>query len=606
MPRAASSPLTSTRPSTLSALAAASIVAAYDPRWLAQPVAALARSVGERADRISRVKGRMLAGFTELVSRASQRGRPSASPVAAVDLARARAAEALLAVTTRQLAGRGSGGRAQQDELVAAQARLAREHSVDQRRFCAALAISERTFRSWRGRAAAPPQPQAPPPARRPRKRPVRRGRFALEVQPAGVQAMIDTSDWKLFGVPLKVIAVQDPGARGRRTWEASEVATQENAEEIVAVVRRALADRPGTQLVTDQGTPYMAQAAREIYEQMELEHAPQKEGDPLGKATLERSFRSVKDALEPLVSLSERLADALPALCDDALAAGLGRVLVGTFLDVDRRARASSLGGARGPPQDAFAALAQEMREKSRAENRSRRLTLERIHEEYEMPGTRTAFVRRFRRHVVGDILDAERRMGTRACRCQANYCDRYFAAILRKVAGEGAARRSRRRRRALADAEERAKLAEVTATRDHRRAHPEDWIVIGLERIGAQWRAESDGFVLGQRDPVRGELRRACAHLVATDPTSARDRAEVAWSRWHAHHAADLGRGGDHGDAPEGAPDDATRAIRAAFDRTLGEILPDLAPSLPDLARAILRPHTKRHPPPSPRLRI
>lgn len=32
---------------------------------------------------------------------------------------------------------------------------------------------------------------------------------------------MADTTDWSLFGVGLNIVAVQDPGARGEKLWEA-------------------------------------------------------------------------------------------------------------------------------------------------------------------------------------------------------------------------------------------------------------------------------------------------------------------------------------------------------------------------------------------------
>ncbi|MFQ5418574.1 MAG: hypothetical protein ACE5FL_16220 [Myxococcota bacterium] len=458
------------------------------------------------------------------------------------------------------------------------------------RRFCAALALPERTFRSWHARSPPPPPPPATPPQETKRK--PRRGRFALEVFPPGIAAAADTTDWALFGVPLKILAVQDPGARGLRTWEAAAVEEGEDAEKVAAVVREALSERPGTQLVTDQGTPYLAAAARQAYDEMELDHAPQKEADPLGKATLERSFRSVKDALEPLVRLTAKVSEAVPALRRGDFAAAVGRVLIGTYLAVDLRARRSTLSTGDAVDRDTYATLAEDVREKARAEDKSRRLTLERIHREYDMPGTARAFVRRLRLYAVADILEAERRMGAHACRCHARQCDRYLAAIVRKVARASAARRSAARRGELARAAQARERACLGALRAQRRDEPEEGLVAGLERIAEQWDAAAGCFVLGRQDPFRGALRAACAHLADADPRGARDRAEVAWGRWSE-------RNPDIADTPRDA-------IRAAFERTLAETIRPSAPSTRDLADDILRRTTNRRPPPDPHLRI
>lgn len=590
----ASSTSAAAKPSLLLALVAAAIVGAFAPAWLARPVAELAREHGVRADRVSRLKSRVLALFEPVLLRASQRGR-RAAPQADASAARAGAAEALLAVATDLLGTAALRGRAVRERLVAAQERIAREHGVSARDFCAALAVPERTFRSWRRPAVSVPEPAAAPPAiadGEPPWRP-RRGRFALSVTPPGVQAMADTTDWALFGVPLKVLAVQDPGARGVRLWDASAVETSEDAEKVIAVVQESLADRPGTQLVTDQGTPYMAEATAQALQDLELEHAPQKEADPLGKSTLERSFRSVKDALAPIARLTARLAEAVPALGHPDFAAAAGRLLVGTFLDVDRRAREGALRAAGAPHPDDFHLLADQARTRSRADARSRRLALARIHEEYDFPGSSAAFIRRFRRHLVADIVEAERSMGTGACRCHARACDRYFAAILRRVADEHGRRRAAERRRRLQEQLTRREQDRLRDIARHREDHPDEWLLAALDRVAVQWQPDTERFVLGRSDPFRGELLRALRRLAELHPLSARDRAEAAWTRWARTHN-ELGPA-------------ATAAVREGLLRSLRETLAPTPPSTSDLAASILR-HDKhrRHPPPPPHLRL
>jgi len=171
----ASSPPAGPRPSLLLALVAAAIVAAHDPSWLSAPVGERARAADVRPERVSRVKGRVLAAVVDLVAAASRRGRPAAPEDDGA--ARSGAAEALLAVATSVLGKLRLPGRALQDELVAAFERVAREHGVSLRRFCAALALPERTLRSWRARPPRPPPEPEQPPEEKPRPR---RGRFAL------------------------------------------------------------------------------------------------------------------------------------------------------------------------------------------------------------------------------------------------------------------------------------------------------------------------------------------------------------------------------------------------------------------------------------------
>jgi len=83
----------------------------------------------------------------------------------------------------------------------------------------------------------------------------------------------------------------------------------------IIGAVAAAAADRPGMQLITDQGTPYLAEAAKQAYDAIGVEHAPQREGSPTEKATVERGFGTIKNALAPLFEVLNRAAAAVPSL---------------------------------------------------------------------------------------------------------------------------------------------------------------------------------------------------------------------------------------------------------------------------------------------------
>jgi hypothetical protein len=140
---------------------------------------------------VSRIKARLRGAFTDLVEAATRRGRRPTPPTDH----RAPMLEALLAIATRLLALSAVPvrRRAVQDELVCAFDRVHRDHGVTARAFCTALALSERTFRSWQDR---PPRPPASPPPRPPR--PPRNdratGRFALEATAPDTQLGGDTT----------------------------------------------------------------------------------------------------------------------------------------------------------------------------------------------------------------------------------------------------------------------------------------------------------------------------------------------------------------------------------------------------------------------------
>lgn len=586
-----SSHAASATPSALLALLCASIVKDHDPSWLSAPVKDLAGSAGVRPERVSRLKAKLRAPFRSLLEKASRRGRPQRPRKTKAPGTRAR--EALLSVATEVIGSLSLTKRRIQDLVVAARDRLRVEEGLSHREFCAGLGLKERTVRYWAGRGAAPAEPPGPPPPPPPPPRCPGRGRFDLEVTLPGIQAQADTSDFALFEVPLKIVALQDPGNRREKLWESFAVEDHEDHEIIVKVVREALGDRPGTQLVTDQGTPYLARAAQQAYDELELLHEPQKEADGTKKATLERSFRTVKGALAPLVHLSGMLAQAIPALKDVGLAKALGRLLLATFLKVYLAARDAP---ATERPADpvVLEALAYAQREKARGERQSAKLLLQSIHDRYQLPGEKRKFVKAHRHHRVKDIEEAERRMGWRACRCQARVCDRYFAAILNAVANRQRSHRLQERRQAVRQSQENQDRAQLRQEQEHHHQHVEGWIAKALGLIATQYQPAGDrlfnsGCGLGTR-----YLREALQHLRETSPLGLRDRAEVGWRTWLAedHH-------------PNAVP-----LVREVFDRYLRECRDYGNPLPPPTASDILSPgpypEQKPRPPPAQDLRF
>ena len=151
--------------------------------------------------------------------------------------------------------------------LVGAWRRLSIElPSLTKTAFCKALSLPERTLRHW---LAHPPvahtTPTHSPPSTpsTPPYRPVRRPRFRFDVHLPGTQVGADTTDLSVFGVPLKLVGVQDIGGRDSRLFDSVVIDTRECADHVVDALRVVLRDCPGIQALTDQGTPYMAAATK-------------------------------------------------------------------------------------------------------------------------------------------------------------------------------------------------------------------------------------------------------------------------------------------------------------------------------------------------------
>ena len=591
MPSAQSLHERARKPTIMLALLCALVVSAYDRRWLSGPVRSFVPEGGPSLERLSRLKGRLVGAFEEQVLKASRRGRPTRENASEDESLLLR--ELLTLVPCRSWTYM---PRPERQRLVQAQRRLKEEHGLTEKRFCELLGISERTFRSWKRRQPEPPASEATPEEseqqeqkEKRKRKPVATGRFDLEVVLPGQQVAADTSPWTLFGVPLQVVATQDPGGRREKLWESFTVDVRENSEVIARVLEKALSEKPGTQVVTDQGTPYMSAETTQALEELECEHAPQKEGTPTDKATLERSFRTVKDALRPLSELTKAVADRLPALRDGAFARAVGRVLLGVFLRVYEAAPRERGHPLEGRDRRELEIIAQEQRERARAENRSRRLLLGEIHAAYDFPGGVERFIRAHRHHALEDIQEAERRLRRSACRCKVRACDLYFAGILRNVRDENERARQRERQAELRRLRQQREFAREQRERRERdqvvRDHPEAVLAESLDLIGAQWLPGENVLLAGGRGPGRAQSHAALDAMRSHDPHTVRDRAEAAWRAWAGESARDPGQ---------------VAAVRRVFEDELYRFLTPV-PSTTDLLTRTIghRPSQRNRPP-------
>jgi hypothetical protein len=373
---------------------------------------------------------------------------------------------------------------------------------------------------------------------------------------------MADTTNTEVLSVRLKLVGFQDPGARDEELLTDFTFSITETAELVAEIADRIIEKLPGLQFVTDQGKPYMAKLIKELCEACEVEHAPAPEGTPTAKATIERAFRTVKSALSPLLELTNRAAEALPELEDSGLAISLATLIFATGLRIYKfasRQRPRSE-AARPSDREALAAIAEEQREKARSEYRSRRLLLEKIHREYGMPGSQESFVRRFKSHHLEDLREAMKQLSRVHCCCRIQTPDRYFAAILWRVASEGASRRSRVRRQTIERDEARRRDEAYAHERAWLEEHPDEWVLHGLDAIASQYRPELGDFHAGGSVFGLAPLRQALEQLVKSTALP-NEAIRAIWSRWKNLHAED----------------DPTRVgkVREVFTTTAEEVL-------------------------------
>lgn len=527
----------SEKPTRTTALIAALVVSRYNRSWLSAPVSELLGAGDPGIQRLSRLKARLLGPMENWVREATRRGRPPKEPSLAE---RVEILEAVLAIAASLIPHAPQRKRHLGERLVCSFERLQQSHALPVRSFCRMLGLSERTFRSWRSRPAVREgEPEKIPVPRKKRRTRERSGRFDLFHLVPGIWAMADTTDIRVLGVPLKLIALQDPGRRTSRIFEGLGVYTRERAREVVALVTKTLSKVPGTQLLTDQGTPYLAELARESYERLELDHVPQREGTPTDKSPLERAFGTLKEVVRPLFELTNHLAEVLPQLRDPQLAQRVGELLMTVFLRTYVIAARDSSHPLGKTDVHQLSLIAEEQREAARREESSRRLLLSQIHDAYAMEGSRERFVGAHRRHALEDIQEAERIIRESACRCLTRACDRYFAAVLRDVAERGRARRRRVRNEKLERERRKAECREVDSQREFFLAHPELSFTRGLDLLSCQWNSREGELIALGAGLGRLWVREAVELLAQKNPRTFEDDVGALLKSWRENHS-------------------------------------------------------------------
>jgi hypothetical protein len=592
------------KPSALLALIALGIVFRFQPAWLVVDLQSAAAEHGVRPDRLSRLTSRALAPFEQLVARLTRRGRPVRD--AEQDATRTELAllRELLGVARGLLAHVKLHRRKVGELVVGAFERLREQHGISQHRFCALLGIPERTLRHWRSRPTSTttsPSSTEPPATREPRAKPARaraprRGRFGFDMLLPGTQVGADTTDLVAFDVPLKLVAAQDVGGRDDALFESIVVDDHESANIVATVMSAALADKPGAQAITDQGTPYLARFATGALEALDVEHAPQREGDPLGKATVERAFGTIKRIAGPLFELTNRIARAVPELACPTLAKALATLLITAQLrsyQAGARAGRAAATARAGIDADELARRAEQSRERARSTDRSARLLLAHIHELYSLGGSQRDFTNSLRRYPLQVLHDAEREFAAQCHRDDIRDRKSYYASIVRRLNDE----HTRRRRIAQQDAEDNAALHGRAAAHHAQQrallADPIAWLRFALDLIAMHWIPSDHALLFGGDGFGLGHLQAALVRLALVHGAAATDVARGTLHEFRLGNADRLG--------PDGVD-----AVSAVLERELGKLDAKLDCAA-ESASAIFRSTGRSpRPPPPNRLRI
>jgi hypothetical protein len=544
------------------------------PDWVALPVSEAARQGGERPERVARLATRVLHGLEALIATMTRRGRPPAAPQAEPAVTNAAITTALLALATDLLAHLRWRGSALRALVVGAYLRLQEQHpALTQQHFCATLGLAPRTLRHWLSHppdaALLPADPVAPPPLpKAPRPRPLRRPRFGLQEVLPGTQFAADTTDLSCCGVPLKLMATQDVGDRHQHLLDAIIVAPNESAETIAALATESLADLPGAQLLTDQGTPYLAHVLRETLEALEVEHAPQREANPQAKSTLERAFGSLKGIATPLFALTDRLAERCASLRRHDLATAVATLVLTALLkayQAGARATDREQAARQGLPIEALAEAAREHREQARAEDRSKVLLLAHVHDAYALTRPLVRFRRALRRFPLEVLQRAEQAFRAQVHRDDIRDRASYFIALVHRFHEDYLRDQARQQAADVARRQWRLDQQQQAARQMARQEHPEAWLREALEALAHQWCPARRELLYGGRGLGRSWLRGAVAGLLARHgPQPARDLVDGLFAAFHAHAEPRVGA-------------DAIAAIRALLD----EALPPAPPS-------------------------
>jgi len=518
------------KPSILLALVCLAVVHRVRPGWISITLDEAARGENVSPQRLSRLCARAGTLFQKSIDTLTRIGRPNSEKKEEAALLDNALLRSLLDVTTNILKHVSLRKPAIRALLIGAYLRLKEAHpKLKKETFCEVFALSPRTFRDWMSRPSKAEDliPVASPPEQKPPvKRPPRRPRFGFEVTLPSTQLAADTTDLEAFGVGLKLVAAQDIGGRDRRLFDSVIIDHRESADLVVRTVKEAIDGKEGMQVITDQGTPYMAETTKAALDEMGAEHAPQKEGDPQGKATIERAFGIVKQIAKPILALTSKIAAVIPQLKDPEIAKAGATLLLTALLKSyqagARAARRADDGRASISPSD-LEDLAERSRQRARAESRSTRLLLTHIHSDYEINRPLAIFIQQMRRFPLKVLKDAERAFSSQVHRDDIKDRASYFAAVARRC-NDAFLQKLEIERRKKEDDQKRAQhLQNTTAIHKARLAEPVAWMTEALNALAIQWIPKQGALLCNGAGLGKGYLTNAVDRLFELNGPSA-----------------------------------------------------------------------------------
>jgi len=521
------------KPSSLLTLLCLTVVHRLHPEYLAVSLSQAALSENVSPQRLSRLCSRAMGLFEDIVQQLVIRGRPplhaqrqqenQANELAIVSSLLQVASQILAQVSLRKPAVR--------QLIVGAYLSLKAEHpSLSQKRFCQSLSLCQRTLRYWLRRTdtkqQAQPLIEPDDSQKRKRKRPPRRTRFGFDVILPSTQFAGDTTDLSAFCIPLKLIASQDIGGRDQQLFTSVLIDDHESALLVSKVLTDTLQDLPGAQFVSDQGTPYLAEHTQKVLEQLQSEHAPQREADPLGKATIERAFGSVKTILSPLLDISNQVAAKIPQLARADLAKAFVTVLTTALLKAYQAGARAAIRADEQRCQISIEQLEKASllsRDNARAEDRSVRLTLERIHEAYNINGPRQNFIRQLRRYPLNVLHETEKAFGSQVHRDDIRDRKSYFCAIVRRKFDEHKREQQRiafeRKRQQKFEQQQR----EYSIQQKRWHQDPARWLRDALDALTCHWLVHKKKLLFGGTGIGLVWIREALQRIVKIHGTAA-----------------------------------------------------------------------------------
>jgi hypothetical protein len=261
-----------------------------------------------------------------------------------------------------------------------------------------------------------------------------------------------------------------------------------------------------------------MAKHTVQTLDALEVEHAPQREGEPTGKATIERAFRSIKDAGASLFSLTNHLSSTHPQLREPSVAASLTHLIVDALLRAyqhgSRMARAALEQRGELCPE-ALERTSSRARQQAQAHDRSARLMLSEIHDLYDIGRDKKRFIDGLRRYPLPVLQQAEKELSKQVHREDIRDRASYFAALVRRCHDDYRQQQARRQR----EADERRQREEHDrAVEQQQREYataPAKMIRDALKIVASQWDSATRQLLFGGIGPGQGLLHKAFAQL-------------------------------------------------------------------------------------------